>query len=308
MRIVWMALLLSLSAAQAPAAPISAKELDLMVRLRVPEADILRAVSDRRLLAPIDPVLEGKLSGDGASKSLIGGLKDGRFVLDPAAAARAVRTQEQARTAAVRQSDADTAAAMARTSRQAFPDMASMADIDTMSDDPEDGLFTIDNGNGGPIIRLHKPPRYWICFADDLQRLDASGRLVPFKEANLIKVQYFLLYFSSASSVAGRSFTPQLVAAYNRLKPLHPELEVIFMSSDQSAAEMHDYMRLEKMPWLAVKFERVPFYRKFRKPTLPWLAIIDGEGNLIQAIHGKDPDGWVEPSVPLGRLTKMLGG
>ena len=49
-----------------------------------------------------------------------------------------------------------------------------------------------------------------------------------------------------------RSFTPQLVKTYNKVKEANMKFEIVFASSDRDEAAMLEY--LAEMPWLAIPF------------------------------------------------------
>src|SRR5215208_6083870 len=83
------------------AAPMTVKELDFLVRMKTPEADILRDLTTRRLLAALDAAGEQQLAASGASAGLIAQIKTGAYTLPP----------EQAQAEALRQSANQQAAA-----------------------------------------------------------------------------------------------------------------------------------------------------------------------------------------------------
>jgi hypothetical protein len=53
------------------ASPVSIHELNQLVQMRVPEAEILRDLENRALLSPLDGASERSLLRDGASLSLV---------------------------------------------------------------------------------------------------------------------------------------------------------------------------------------------------------------------------------------------
>ncbi len=276
MRIISLAILLTLFHTELRAAPITGNEIDLMVRMGVADEQILKDVGKRRLLAPLDPAMERKLTADGASKGLIERIRGGNYALDPLAAAELIRSAAEAKEASARQSAREDAAFAARLARLREPSA------------PRTGNF--------PSL-----------FADILQQLDSSGKLAPYPADRLRDVRYFALYNSAAWCGPCRAFTPGLVEAYNRLKPKHAEMEVIFLSADKSPAEMEGYMRTDKMRWPAVKFDRVAAFGKYLKGSIPWMVILDGDGKVLQP--GETEGGqWVHPSGPLAWLTQRLGG
>src|SRR5688500_19818587 len=89
-------LLLSFFAICAPvtsraAAPMSTKDVALMVRMGLRDAEIVAEVEKRRLLTPIDAANETALRQSGATDTLIATLKTGGYVMSQDEAARAAR-------------------------------------------------------------------------------------------------------------------------------------------------------------------------------------------------------------------------
>ena len=111
--------LCTLAAASLSAAPVTLKELDLMIRMQVPDAEVLHDVAERRLLAPLDASAERQLTGDGASAGLISKLKAaGNFALPPEQAAAAQRFTDEQNARVAREKAADAAALLERESRR----------------------------------------------------------------------------------------------------------------------------------------------------------------------------------------------
>jgi len=122
-----------------------------------------------------------------------------------------------------------------------------------------------------------------------MQRL-FTGKLVRFADGKpqnvgpeaLAGVKYYALYFSASWCGPCRAFTPDLVRAYRELKPAHPEFELIFISGDNSAGDMLAYMREDKMPWLAVKYDRREQKMvDYSGPGIPCLVLVDAKGRVL---------------------------
>lgn len=100
----------------------------------------------------------------------------------------------------------------------------------------------------------------------------------------LAGVKYYALYYSASWCGPCRQFTPDLVANYRKLKAAHPEFEVVFISADNSGGEMRDYMRNDKMPWLALKYDLIesnPELRRYSGAGIPCLVLVDAAGRVL---------------------------
>jgi thiol-disulfide isomerase/thioredoxin len=79
----------------------------------------------------------------------------------------------------------------------------------------------------------------------------AKGDSVPIAT---LKGKYVGLYFGAKWCGPCRAFTPKMVSTYQALKKEDTPLEIIFVSSDKSAAEMKAYMTSTKMNCLSIPF------------------------------------------------------
>ncbi len=142
-----------------------------------------------------------------------------------------------------------------------------------------------------------------------------SGSLVKLEGKTLKKVddlaiaetKYFLFYFSAHWCPPCRAFTPKLVDFYNQTKPTHPELEVVFMSSDRSEEDMKAYMIEAKMPWTAVKFSKIESMKKinaYAGSGIPCVVVVDAQGNVLaDSFKGGQ---YLGPQKPVDDLKKLL--
>ncbi len=119
--------------------------------------------------------------------------------------------------------------------------------------------------------------------------------------------KYTALYFSAHWCPPCRMFTPKLVKWYNDFKAKHPDFELVFVSSDRDQAAMEDYIKDDKMPWPAVKFDQAQSetFQKFGASGIPYLVLIDNEGKALTA----QPDNeWEAPQGVLAKIEEMVGG
>ena len=119
--------------------------------------------------------------------------------------------------------------------------------------------------------------------------------------------KYTALYFSAHWCPPCRMFTPKLVEWYNSFKPKHPEFELVFVSSDRDQAAMEEYIKGDNMPWPAVKFDQAQSetFQKFGSSGIPYLVLIDSEGNAVTAQPGNE---WQAPDEVLTKIEEIVGG
>ena len=119
--------------------------------------------------------------------------------------------------------------------------------------------------------------------------------------------KYTALYFSAHWCPPCRMFTPKLVDWYNSFKPKHPDFELVFVSSDRDQAAMEEYIKGDNMPWPAVKFDQAQSetFQKFGSSGIPYLVLIDSEGNAVTAQPGNE---WQSPQEVLSKIEEIVGG
>ena len=128
-------------------------------------------------------------------------------------------------------------------------------------------------------------------FAESLRgklvKLDpASGELVPHEIPAVPKTEFFMIYFSGHWCAPCRKMTPAIVGFYNEIRKDHPGVELIFVSADRSEGAMRGYMKWAGMPWPALAWdqrEAVEEIVRLRPSAVPYMALFDGEGQLIGA-------------------------
>ena len=137
------------------------------------------------------------------------------------------------------------------------------------------------------------------------QLINANGESVS-KES--LKGKFVGIYFSAHWCGPCRRFTPQLAEFYRQFKAGHPELELIFVSSDHSEAEMEAYMREAAMPWPAIQYRKVrsaSAIRKYAGRGIPCLVLVDPDGKVLS--HSYDGDTYVGPGKVVADIQKLVG-
>jgi thiol-disulfide isomerase/thioredoxin len=135
----------------------------------------------------------------------------------------------------------------------------------------------------------------------------ADGRLQDVEPGALAGVKYIGLYYSASWCGPCRQFTPEFVNAYRKLKQAHPEFEVVFVSADHSARDMAGYMRDDRMPWLAVKYERrEQKVMDFSGPGIPCLVLVEAATAKVLA-DSYEGDNYLGPGHVLREAQRILG-
>jgi nucleoredoxin len=142
--------------------------------------------------------------------------------------------------------------------------------------------------------------------AGKITRLE-DGTLKPVDAASLGGIKFYGLYYSASWCGPCRQFTPQFVAAYRLLKAKHPEFEVVFVSSDNSAGDMVKYVKDDRMPWLALKYDeaqRDGELRRYGGPGIPCLVLVDPAGVVLS--DSFEGDQYVGPGKVLADAQRLL--
>lgn len=134
-----------------------------------------------------------------------------------------------------------------------------------------------------------------------------NGGLKPYDDTKLAGKKYIAFYYSAHWCPPCRKFTPQFVKFYQQVASQHPELEVVFVSSDEGPAEMQNYMKIENMPWAALRFERKATEHEvthYAGAGIPDLVVVDATGKVLSdSYQGKT---YVGPYKVTNDLAKLI--
>lgn len=265
-------------------APLSVKDLSLMLRSGYSSEAVEREVAARHFVGTLDATAEKNLVQAGASPALISGLKSGAFAV-PAADAAAVKAEtaarERRRAAALEESrklDTLYQARLAQT-RNAPPPNAAVQAV-SIASLVKGALVTSRNG----ILR-------------------------PYLDGEFEKKKLIALYLSAQWCAPCRQFTPKLVAFYNRTAAAHPEFEVLFVSNDKTAGAMQNYMRDDQMAWPALSYDKIAgseTLRKYFGASIPCLVVVDENGKVISDTYAGS--NYRGPEAVLNDLDQFFAG
>lgn len=255
------------------AAPMTVKELEFHLRVGTPEAEILRDLAARRLIAPLDAAAENQLKAKGASPALLAQIKSGAFNLSPAEAQATLARQSASQQMTARQ--------LGEAQQQA-------------------SMLEERNAQVAATLKSRGTVQRWL--QGQLVYLD-GGALRPYDPVKINDTRVFAFYQSASWCGPCKKFTPKLIAAYRELKAKYPELEVIFVSSDRDEFNMTEYMRLAGMPWPALKYKQMPpEIEGFFGSSIPWLVLVGDDGRPLSQ-NGVDRK-YLEPD----RIIDSLDG
>jgi|SRR5579864_264497 len=219
--------LLAVCCLNASVAPLTVKEVSLMLRSGYSSELVLQELSKRKLADRLDSADEEQLIKAGASKSLISTLESGVYQLSPAENAAFEKKQLSESTAS-----------------KAIQPISSLAD-NRPAPSPSANMQHEQQLGGTMYDHLKGDLVYW-----------HEGSLIPVDDEAEQKKRYYLLFFSAIWSKSGRQITPRLVDYYNRVQPQHPEFELVFFSVDRSPFAMENYISQMNMPWPAVAYDK----------------------------------------------------
>ena len=288
MRKLICAALLSLATcafALAKPAPLTTKEVSLMLRTGYSAAAVESELARRYFMETIDATAEKVLLTAGATPALIAALRNGTYAVPPEQIAAAqAELEAQVRRKAMQAEEARRLNSLYRANaaqeRAVAAAMAPVAVANKIAELVKGDLVTSKNGV--------------LSVVNDQ----------AFEKKKLIG-----LFFAGNWCPGCRKFTPQLVEYYNRVAAAHPEFEIVFVSSDRSASAMEKYMRDANMPWPAVKFEKIEGKEELKKYAgsgIPCLVLLDASGKVLSDSYAGSK--YLGPSKVLHDLDQLFAG
>ena len=269
----------------AKAAPLTAKEISLMLRSGYSVAAVEGELAKRHFIETLDANGEKALLVAGATPALIANLRSGAYAI-PASeiAAAQAELDAQAKRKALQADEA-------RKLNTLYQAKLAQERAVTAAMTPAVGANKIAELVKGNLVT------------------SKNGVLSVVNDQAFEKKKLIALYFSGNWCPSCRKFTPELVEYYNRVAPAHPEFEILFVSSDRSAPAMEKYMRDANMPWPAVKYESIADnaeLKNYAGSGIPCLVLVDASGKVISDSYaGKT---YLGPTKVLRDLDQLFAG
>jgi len=258
--------------------PLSNKEIALMLRSGYSSDSVLVEIAHRGALEPLDPATRKSLLEFSASPQLIAALESKAYVVSVSEAEKVKR--QQAEVAARRTALATAGTIPAQTAKNPQSGVAQLPASASIMGSLRDKLI--------------------LCRDGTISRAEEGG---------LENKKLIALYFSAHWCGPCRKFTPQLVEYYNKVAPLHPEFEIIFVSCDRSRFNWETYMREARMPWPAIDYDQLPGLAGLKQlggDGIPSLVLLDATGHLLS--NSYDGARYLGPKKVMGDLEKIFAG
>lgn len=133
--------------------------------------------------------------------------------------------------------------------------------------------------------------------------VDATGAALPAAEK---PARYYVVYYAADWCGFCTQFTPTLLKFHEEIKTKHPDVKIVYLSSDRSAEEMAKNFKRFNLPWSAVAFEkRSELYGLLTMagPGTPQVTVIASDGRLL---HDGQPNGANGANAALNALRREL--
>jgi thiol-disulfide isomerase/thioredoxin len=125
-------------------------------------------------------------------------------------------------------------------------------------------------------------------------------------EATETNPRYYVVYYAADWCGWCKRFTPTLVKFHEEMKAKHPEVQVVYLSSDRSPEEMQKNFVNSNMTWPAVAFDRrkeVMGLLAMAGPSTPHVLVLAADG---QVLHDGQPGGANGANAALMALRREL--
>lgn len=127
---------------------------------------------------------------------------------------------------------------------------------------------------------------------------ELKGKLVSATTGSAVTLEteprYYAFYRGASWCGPCRQFSPSLVKFYNRVKPAHPEFELILISDDKNLSDMYQYAKEEGFAWPAVpstQYAKLHIINPLFGNSIPQLVITDRYGKVLidSNLVGREP-------------------
>lgn len=129
-----------------------------------------------------------------------------------------------------------------------------------------------------------KPKSFGEVWPETILSKNKDGEQSSMMPSSEFKDKYLMLYFSASWCGPCRMFTPKLSESYKKLKSIHNNVELVFVSSDRNEESFHAYHKKMSFPALPFQYREAKSalskaYEVRGIPTLVMLGPADDDGN-----------------------------
>lgn len=133
-------------------------------------------------------------------------------------------------------------------------------------------------------------------------------KLVKFEPVTQKEPKFYMTYFGAHWCPPCRKFSPRLLTAYKDLKAKYGDsVELVFISSDNDAAEQRKYIQEVGMPWPVLKYSSLGSAKPLEQWAargIPNLVVTTSDGDLL--FHSYNGNDYIGPSEVLEKFTGFL--
>lgn len=133
-----------------------------------------------------------------------------------------------------------------------------------------------------------------------------NGKVRAYDPVGRTEPELYLAYFSASWCPPCHRFTPQLVEAYHRIQQRWPGLvEVVLISSDETAWDAEKYMIDAHMPWLMLRFNtQARALTQWAARGIPCLVAVSRSGDAL--FHSYQGETYLGPESVLEKCEQLL--
>lgn len=178
--------------------------------------------------------------------------------------------------------------------------------LESMTDEELDRVdhFLVTQSAGNTRWKESKSKVWW-DLRDKLKSVQ-NGKVRFYDPAERAEPELYLAYFSASWCPPCHRFTPLLVEAYQRIQQRWPgRVEVVLISSDETASAAEKYMIDAHMPWLMLRFgTEARALTQWAAAGIPCLVAVSRSGDVL--FHSYQGKTYIGPESVLEKCEQLL--
>lgn len=133
-----------------------------------------------------------------------------------------------------------------------------------------------------------------------------DGKVRPYDPAGRTEPVLYLAYFSASWCPPCHRFTPHLVEVYHEIQQRWPgQVEVVLISSDETASDAEKYMLDAGMPWLMLRYRtEARALTQWAARGIPCLVAVARSGDAL--FHSYQGETYLGPESVLEKCAQLL--